>query len=68
MAIRRRVAHLKEEGKFNIDYAFIDASQEKEIVNKYKIDGVPTVILLENGAEVKRLKGSVYFEDLLALI
>ncbi len=68
LAIRRRIRTLQEEGKFSIDYEFIDAGAEKELVQKYRIDGVPTVVLLEDGKESKRLSGSVYFEDLLDLI
>ncbi|MEG1829743.1 thioredoxin domain-containing protein [Niameybacter sp.] len=35
----------------------IDFDQNKEIVEKYDVASYPTILLLENGEEVQRLKG-----------
>ena len=66
-AIRKRVKHLIEENKFNINHEFVDIEENLKLVKKFKVDGVPTTIILENDNEIKRLSGSLYIEDLISL-
>ena len=66
-AIRKRVNHLINENKFNVDHEFIDIETEQKTVKKFKVDGVPTVLVLENNKEIKRNSGSLYLEDLISL-
>ena len=48
-------------GKVNID-------ENRDIALKYKVMSIPTVILFENGEEVKRSVGLVAKEDLLDML
>lgn len=47
---------LKRDGL--IDFQFIDADSEMELVKKFEIKSIPTYILIENGKEVKRMNGA----------
>lgn len=38
--------------------AKVDIDQNRELAEKYKIMSIPTIILFENGKEVKRLVGA----------
>lgn len=67
-AIKKRVKALVEQGKFNIPHEFIDIEVDKKLVKKYKIDGVPTTLILENDQESSRISGSLYMEDLVNII
>ncbi len=51
-----------------IDFRFIDADSEVEMVNKFGIKAVPTYILLEDGKEVKRMNGAKTREQFLEFI
>jgi thiol-disulfide isomerase/thioredoxin len=41
-----------------IDFVFIDADSELDLVKKFSIKSVPTYILLEDGKEIKRMNGA----------
>jgi thiol-disulfide isomerase/thioredoxin len=51
-----------------IDFLFIDADSEVEMINKFEIKAVPTYILLEDGKEVKRMNGAKTREQFLEFI
>jgi thiol-disulfide isomerase/thioredoxin len=47
---------LKREGL--IDFLFIDADTELDLLEKFGIKSVPTYILIEDGREVSRMNGT----------
>jgi thioredoxin 1 len=47
--------------KINIDY-------EADITSKYGVRSIPTVILVENGQEVRRFTGARNYNDILNFI
>ena len=47
--------------KFNIDY-------EADLITKYGVRNIPTVILVENGQEVRRFTGARSYNDILNFI
>jgi thioredoxin-like negative regulator of GroEL len=47
--------------KFNVDY-------EVDVIAKYGVMNVPTVILVENGEEVRRFTGVKSFQQVLDFI
>lgn len=47
--------------KFNVDY-------EVDVITKYGVMNVPTVILVENGEEVRRFTGVKSFQQVLDFI
>ena len=47
--------------KFNVDY-------EVDVTKKYGVMNIPTVILVENGEEVRRFTGVKSFNDVLRFI
>lgn len=51
-----------------IDFMFIDADSESELVQKFQIKSIPTYILIEDGVEVKRMNGAKTKEDFLNFI
>jgi thiol-disulfide isomerase/thioredoxin len=57
---------LKRDGV--IDFMFIDADSETELVQKFGIKSVPTYILIKDGEEVKRMNGAKTKEDFLNFI
>jgi thioredoxin 1 len=42
----------------------IDIDDEFELANKYQIRGVPTLVLLDDGVEIKRKSGMMQAPDL----
>jgi thioredoxin-like negative regulator of GroEL len=52
------------EGKIN--YSKIDIDQESELAIKYKIRSVPTLVLVENGIEKRRLSGVRQSSEILS--
>ncbi len=50
----------------NVKVLFIDADANKELVAKYKIQGVPVFIVFKNSEETYRKVGVVSKEELLA--
>lgn len=41
-----------------VDFLFVDADSELELVENFGIRSIPTYILLEDGKEVKRMNGA----------
>ena len=57
---------LKRDGV--IDFIFVDADSEIELLEKFSIRSVPTYILLEDGREVKRMNGAKTRQEFLDFI
>ena len=57
---------LKRDGL--VDFVFVDADTEVELLEKFGIKSVPTYILLEDGREVKRMNGAKTRDDFLKFI
>lgn len=51
-----------------IDFQFIDADVEMELVKRFEIKSIPTYILIEDGKEVKRMNGAKTREQFLEFI
>lgn len=51
-----------------IDFMFIDADNEIELLKKFEIKSVPTYILIENGLEVARMNGAKTRDQFLEFI
>jgi thioredoxin 1 len=51
-----------------INFTFIDADEEIELVNKFEIKAIPTYILIEDGREVKRMNGAKTRNDFLGFV
>ena len=43
--------------KIVLDYVFNDFDKNKELIEKYEVKGYPTIIILKDGVEMKRLTG-----------
>jgi thioredoxin-like negative regulator of GroEL len=56
-----RVAEQISVNKINIDY-------EADVVQKYGVRNIPTVILVENGQEVRRFTGNRSYNDVVNFI
>ena len=56
-----RVAEQVQVNKINIDY-------EADVVQKYGVRNIPTVILVENGQEVRRFTGNRSYNDVINFI
>jgi len=56
-----RVAEQISVNKINIDY-------EADVVQKYGVRNIPTVILVENGQEVRRFTGNRSYNDVINFI
>jgi thiol-disulfide isomerase/thioredoxin len=57
---------LKRDGV--IDFLFVDADTELELLQKFGVKSIPTYILLEDGREVKRMNGAKTKQDFLDFI
>jgi thioredoxin 1 len=57
---------LKKDGV--IDFIFVDADTEIELLKKFGIKSVPTYILLEDGREVKRMNGAKTRQEFLDFV
>ena len=51
-----------------IDFQFIDADSEMELVKRFEIKSIPTYILIESGKEVKRMNGAKTREQFLEFV
>jgi thioredoxin 1 len=51
-----------------IDFQFIDADSQIDMINKFSIKAVPTYILIKNGKEIKRMNGAKTREQFLEFI
>ena len=56
-----RVSEQIQIHKINIDY-------EADVVQKYGVKNIPTVILVENGQEVRRFTGNRSYNDIISFI
>jgi thioredoxin-like negative regulator of GroEL len=56
-----RVSEQISVNKINIDY-------ETDVVQKYGVRNIPTVILVENGQEVRRFSGNRSYNDVIQFI
>lgn len=56
-----RVSEQIQVNKINIDY-------EADVIQKYGVRNIPTVILVENGQEVRRFSGNKSYNDVLNFI
>lgn len=57
---------LKRDGL--IDFIFVDADSEIELLQEFGIKSVPTYILLEDGKEIKRMNGAKTRQEFLDFI
>ena len=57
---------LKRDGL--IDFIFVDADTETELLEQFGIKSVPTYILIEDGIEIKRISGAKNREDFLDFV
>lgn len=57
---------LKRDGV--IDFIFVDADSEIELVENFGIKTIPTYILLEDGVEVKRMNGAKTRQEFLDFV
>jgi thioredoxin 1 len=57
---------LKRDGL--VDFVFVDADSEVELLKKFEIKSIPTYILLEDGLEVKRMNGAKTRQEFLDFI
>lgn len=51
-----------------IDFMFIDADSEMDLVQKFEVRSIPTYILIEDGKEVKRMNGAKTKDDFINFI
>jgi thiol-disulfide isomerase/thioredoxin len=51
-----------------IDFIFVDADTEIELLERFGIKSIPTYILLEDGREVKRMNGAKTRQEFLDFI
>jgi thioredoxin 1 len=57
---------LNNEGLIN--FTFVDADSENEMIQKFEIKSIPTYILIKDGSEIKRMNGAKTREQFLAFI
>jgi thioredoxin 1 len=51
-----------------IDFIFVDADTEIELLEKFGIKSIPTYILLEDGREIKRMNGAKTRQEFLDFV
>lgn len=51
-----------------VNFQFIDADSEVEMINKFSVKSIPTYILIKDGIEVKRMNGAKTRQDFLEFI
>jgi thiol-disulfide isomerase/thioredoxin len=51
-----------------IDFIFVDADTEVELLEKFGIRSIPTYILLEEGKETKRMNGAKTRQEFLDFV
>ena len=51
-----------------IDFIFVDADTELELLEKFGVKSIPTYILLKDGLEVKRMNGAKTKQDFIDFI
>lgn len=66
-ALKRRLIDLKD-SLTDVEIVFRDIDIERDLAKIKKIDGVPTLIYYLDSAEISRISGSIYEEDILKLV
>lgn len=61
-ALSPKLERLEEETGFKVEK--INIEEKPEMATKYGIMSIPTLIMLENGSESKRLNGNVSYSEL----
>ena len=51
-----------------IDFIFVDADTEIELLEKFGIKSIPTYVLLEDGREIKRMNGAKTRQEFLDFV
>ena len=51
-----------------IDFIFVDADTEIELLEQFGIKSVPTYVLIKDGLEIKRMSGAKNREDFLDFV
>jgi len=59
--IMEQVAQKIQVNKINVDY-------EPDLITRYGVRNIPTVILVENGQEVRRFTGARSYNDVMQFI
>lgn len=67
-AADKRIRRLTEKNSLNFEYLLIDIEVDKDLVKKYNIEGVPTLISLEGNQELKRTSGTILPEKILEFL
>lgn len=62
------INHLQKELKDKVKIVRLDADENKSLVNHMKIDGLPVIIIYENGKEIWRNTGFLSEEDFISKI
>ena len=62
------VEELAEELEGKVIVGKINVDEEPELARKYRVASIPTLIVFENGAEVRRSVGVVAREDILDML
>jgi thioredoxin 1 len=57
---------LKRDGL--IDFIFVDADSETELLESFGVKSIPTYILINDGVEVKRMNGAKTKEQFLEFV
>ncbi len=57
---------LKRDGLIN--FQFVDADSEMEMVKQFEIKSIPTYILIEDGKEIKRMNGAKTRDQFLEFV
>lgn len=65
-AIRRTMREYTEQ--YAVPVVFIDVDRDKNLRDQYQIQGVPVIILLEDGKVRGRTAGSLDFEEFTAWV
>lgn len=51
-----------------INFEFVDADSNIDMINRFSIKAIPTYILIKDGIEVKRMNGAKTRQDFLEFI
>ena len=52
-------AAIGREYQGRVTFAQVDVDSDKELINQYTVDGIPTLIFFKDGQEINRIKGIV---------
>ncbi len=57
-------AAIGREYQGRVTFAQVDVDSNEELINRYNIDGIPTLIFFKGGQEIHRIKGIVMRDKL----